>query len=85
MLYLQNTYFCRAEDLLDVTEKESRLRTHIPFPKNVRLACQTYVKGDNVKVHRMVRDEKDIELSIKEYTLTDLEHTGQENESGLFF
>jgi len=73
------------ENLSAFTPKEEAIHKHIPFPPNVRLACQTYVKGENVQVHRMIRDETDIQFYIKEDTATDLEYTGEEKEMALFF
>src|ERR1700692_59728 len=40
--------------------KESFLKNQMHFPPNVRLACQTRVTGDNVKLRRIIQDEKDI-------------------------
>ena len=73
------------EHLSLYTDKETALRQKIPFPKNVRLACQCYVTANGVKVHRIIRDEIDISMYIKEDTLTDLEYTGEEKELALFF
>jgi adenylate cyclase len=73
------------ENLSLYTDKEIALRQKIPFPKNVRLACQCYVTGNGVRVHRIIRDEIDISMYIKEDTLTDLEYTGEEKELALFF
>jgi adenylate cyclase len=73
------------ENLTELTQREADIHKRIPFPPNVRLACQTYVKGENVQVHRMIRDETDIQFYIKEDTATDLEYTGEEKEMALFF
>jgi adenylate cyclase len=74
-----------GENLSAFTQKEAELRERIPFPPSVRLACQTYVKGENVQVHRMIRDETDIQFYIKDDTATDIEYTGLEKEMALFF
>jgi adenylate cyclase len=74
-----------GENLSAFTQKEVDIHKHIPFPPNVRLACQTYVRGENVQVHRMIRDETDIQFYIKEDTAIDLEYTGEEKEMALFF
>jgi adenylate cyclase len=74
-----------AEHLKGETESESQLRKRIPIPANVRLACQTYIKGENVKVRRLIRDETDIEMYVKEDKYTDSEHIGEEQELALFF
>ncbi len=73
------------ENLSAFSDKEIALRQKIPFPKNVRLACQCYVTGHGARVHRIIRDEIDISMYIKEDTLTDLEYTGEEKELALFF
>jgi adenylate cyclase len=73
------------ESLSPLTEKEKELRTRVPFPPQVRLACLAFVKGNDVKVHRMIRDETDIRFYIKEDTAADTEYIGQEKELALFF
>lgn len=73
------------ENITELTPKEVAIRKQVSFPPNVRLACQTYVKGENVQVHRMIRDEADIQFYIKEDTATDLEYMGEEREMALFF
>jgi len=73
------------ENLSAYTQKEAALRQKMPFPRNMRLACQCYVTGDGVRVHRMIRDEVDIQMYIKEDTLPDLEYIGEEKELALFF
>jgi adenylate cyclase len=74
-----------CENMQAMSEKERRLRKRVPFPDNVRLACQSYVNGESVKVQRMIRDEMDIEFYIKGDTAADLEFIGQERELALFF
>jgi adenylate cyclase len=74
-----------AEQLSPVNEKEKNLRKRIRFPDDVRLACQAYVRGEGVKVHRMIRDETDIRLYIKEDTLADTSYIGEERKLALFF
>jgi adenylate cyclase len=73
------------ENLTGQNDKERALKKRIPFPENVRLACQTFVIGENVQVHRMIREEIDVKLYIVEDTLTNLEHIGEEKELALFF
>jgi adenylate cyclase len=73
------------EFLSPCNEKEKQLRTTIPFPSNVRLACQTFVTGSPVKVHRIIRDETDIHLYIDGDTATDVQNIGAEMELALFF
>src|SRR5215204_3486982 len=66
-------------------ENELALRHRIPMSHDVRLACQTYVKGSGVKAHRMIRDEADIRMYISKDTVTDLSYIGEERELALFF
>jgi adenylate cyclase len=73
------------EFLSPINEKEKQLRQTIPLPPDVRLACQTFVNGSPVKVHRIIRDETDIQLYIEEDTKTDLRNIGEERELALFF
>lgn len=73
------------EHLAVPTNKESDLQKTIPFSTNMRLACQTFVTGNGVQVHRMIRDETDIPFYIKEDLLNDLNHTGSQIELALFF
>lgn len=73
------------EFLTPCNEKEMLLRTTMHLPSNVRLACQTYVKGSPVHVHRIIRDETDIHLYIDEDTQADVQNIGEEKELALFF
>lgn len=73
------------ENLSSYSDKETALRQKLPFPKNIRLACQCYITGEGVKVHRLIRDEIDVSIYIKGDTSTDPEYTGEEKELALFF
>ena len=73
------------DQLSSVNEKEAALRKELPFPENVRLACQTYVIGQPVTVHRIIRDETDIAMYIEEDWRPDQQHIGEEKELALFF
>jgi adenylate cyclase len=73
------------QNLSPFNDKEVALRKKAPFPPNVRLACQAFVTGNSVQVHRIIRDETDIRMYLKDDTLNDVEHTGQEQELALFF
>ena len=73
------------EFLTPVSEKEQAMRSKIPFAPDVRLACQTYIKGTPVALHRIIRDETDIRIYIDEEPSDDLMHTGHERELALFF
>jgi adenylate cyclase len=73
------------QHLTPYTEKEKLLREKMRIPPNVRLACQTFVIGSPVLVHRIIRDETDIKLYIKEDTKSDLQNIGEERDLALFF
>lgn len=69
--------------LTPYTKAEARLRKSIPLEENVRLACQTYVNGNSVKLHRIIRDESDRLL----YTSGKRgnQEMGEERDLALFF
>ena len=73
------------QNLTPHTEKEKRLRERMRIPQNVRLACQTFVIGSPVLLHRIIRDETDIKLYIKEDTKSVLQNIGEERDLALFF
>lgn len=75
-----------AEYLTPFNQKESALRARIPMPSNVRLACQTFVTGSPVHLHRIIRDEDDIRMYVEDELLgTTAEQLGAERELALFF
>lgn len=74
-----------AEFLSPLSKKEKLLRKSIPLPPDVRLACQTYIKGSPVFVHRIIRDEADMHLYVNEDITADLQNIGAEKELALFF
>lgn len=74
-----------AEFLTPINSKEAALRRKIPFPHDVRLACQTFIIGPRVKLHRMIRDEDDIGIYITNDPKDDLVNIGEERELALFF
>jgi adenylate cyclase len=73
------------EHITQQTEAEKALQKILFFPPNVRLACQSYVQGSPIHVHRIIRDETDIHLYIDENTQSDLQNIGEEKELALFF
>jgi adenylate cyclase len=73
------------QNLSIFNDNEVAIRKKAPFPPNVRLACQAFVIGNSVQVHRIIRDETDIRMYLKDKTLNDIEHTGQEQELALLF
>lgn len=72
-------------NLTPFTEKEKQLRERLRIPQNVRLACQTFVVGSPVLLHRIIRDETDIKLYIKEDPKSVLQNIGEERDLALFF
>ena len=72
-------------NLTPYTEKEKLLRERLRIPENVRLACQTFVIGSPVLLHRIIRDETDIKLYIKEDPKSVLQNIGEERDLALFF
>jgi len=73
------------EHITPQTEAEKALQKILFFPPNVRLACQSYVKGSPIHVHRIIRDETDIHLYIDGDTSADLQNIGEEKELALLF
>jgi adenylate cyclase len=73
-----------AENLSAVNEKEAALREQLHFPKNTRLACQTYVEKGSVGVHRIIRDLSDITLYVGKGE-SGFDDLGEEKELVLFF
>ena len=64
---------------------ELKLRERKKFPGNVRLACQTKVTGNGVKVQRIIRDETDLELYVNGSHCENLQTVGEEKSMALFF
>ena len=71
------------EHLSHPSEKEKLLKQTIPFPSNVRLACQTFITGNPVQLHRIIRDETDLRIYIKQGQGLGL--AAYEKELALFF
>jgi adenylate cyclase len=71
------------EYLTPFTEEETLLRRTIPLPDDVRLACQTFVTGSPVKLHRIIRDESDLLLYTEDIDISN--QMGEEKELGAFF
>ena len=74
-----------GEQLSQPNEKEQSLKNRMQFPPNIRLACQTYVTGEPVKIIRVIRDESDIEMYIGAEAGLDTQQIGEEKEMTLFF
>ncbi|QHT66962.1 adenylate/guanylate cyclase domain-containing protein [Rhodocytophaga rosea] len=74
-----------AHALSPPNEKEKMLSDQMRFPPNVRLACQTRVKGKDVKVSRIIRDKSDISLYVGSNAGESTQQIGEEKELALFF
>ena len=75
-----------GEEQLSIPNKaELKLRGQKKFPENVRLACQTNVNGDGVKVQRIIRDETDLDLYVYGNHCENLQTVGDEKAMVLFF
>jgi adenylate cyclase len=73
------------ESLSLPNKKEGTLRQQMHFPSEVRLACQTYVKGEGVKLTRIIRDESDIQLYVGSEAAVYTQNMGKEKELAVFF
>lgn len=73
------------ENLSEINEKERALRKRILLPKNVRLACQTYVTGEPVLLKRIIRDRTDVHLYVHKIDEEETQKIGEEKELALFF
>ncbi len=74
-----------GEWLTPPNEKENLLKNQMRFPPNIRLACQTYVSGEPVKLRRIIQDETDIDLYVGSAAGTSTQQSGEEKELVLFF
>jgi adenylate cyclase len=73
------------ENLSEINEKERALRKRILLPKNVRLACQTYITGEPVLLKRIIRDRTDVHLYVHKIDEEETQKIGEEKELALFF
>jgi len=67
------------------SQNENFLKTQMHFPPNVRLACQTQVTGEPVKVRRIIQDETDIGLYVGSAAGDSTQQLGEEMEMALLF
>jgi len=65
-------------------EKEKKLSGQLGFPQNIRLACQTRLKGD-IAIRRLVVDDLDIEIILKQIGDTSGTKLGHEKELAILF
>ena len=73
------------DKLTPPNEKENLLKNQMLFSGNIRLACQTHVKGQGVKLTRIIRDEADIDLYVGSDAAGFTENLGTEKEVATFF
>lgn len=74
-----------AENLSPVNEAEKELRSTVNLPSNIRLACQTYVTGEPVVVRRIILDETDLSVYIKDEIRNDFKQLGEKKQLVMFF
>ena len=74
-----------GEHLSHPNKAEQNLRMKKKFPENVRLACQTKVISNDVKIQRIIRDETDLDLYIYGNHCENLQTVGDEKPMALFF
>lgn len=72
------------ENLSEVNTAEKNVQKYFELPKNVRLACQTYVKSGSVKIKRIMNDESDYPLYLRNKIIKD-ENVGKEIRLCLLF
>lgn len=74
-----------TEFLSPRNEAELTLAKKMGFPRGVRLACQTQVSGGPVRLHRLVRDQIDLELFVGPGGDEATRSLGEERKLALFF
>jgi adenylate cyclase len=65
-------------------EKEKQLADQLGFPKNIRLACQTKIRG-NIAIRRLVVDDLDREIILKQLGDGSGTKLGQEKDLAILF
>jgi len=74
-----------GEHLSPPNKAELNLRGKKKFPQNVRLACQTIVIGNDVKIQRIIKDETDLNLYVYGSDCENIQTVGDEKAMALFF
>lgn len=74
-----------GEHLSHPNKAEQNLRMKKKFPENIRLACQTKVTSNDVKIQRIIRDETDLDLYVYGNHCENLQTVGEEKQMALFF
>jgi adenylate cyclase len=65
-------------------EKEKRLAEKLGFPPNIRLACQTKIRG-NITIRRPVVDDVDVAIILKQFGNAPGTKLGQEKDLAILF
>ena len=74
-----------GEHLSHPNKAELSLRMKKKFPENVRLACQTKVMNNGVKIQRIIRDETDLDIYVYGNDSENLQTVGDEKPMALLF
>lgn len=72
------------ENLSPINTAETKLREFFQLPANVRLACQTYVEKGNVSIQRIMNDDSDYPIYLRNKIVKD-EVVGKELRLCLLF
>lgn len=73
------------DHLTPPTNYEIAIKQVKKFPDNVRLACQSCVKGEGVEIQRLIRDETDRYIFIDGKEESTIGETGERLKLALFF
>ncbi|NEM97728.1 adenylate/guanylate cyclase domain-containing protein [Pontibacter burrus] len=73
------------EQITPPTSYERVIKNVKKFPDNVRLACQSKVNGEGVKVQRLIRDETDRYIFINDSEASTTRVMGERRKLALFF
>ncbi|GEO03704.1 hypothetical protein AAE02nite_13680 [Adhaeribacter aerolatus] len=73
------------EKLTPATIYEQAIKRVKKFPDNVRLACQSYVRGEGIEIHRLIRDETDRYIFIDSNEVDTKTVMGEQRKLALFF
>lgn len=73
------------DQLTPVSPAEQRLRTIVPFPPKIRLACQTSVTGPGVKVQRIKVEKTGLSWNVKQQINDVQQKLGEKRQLALFF
>ena len=76
---MEGLHNCRPRN-----EKEAALTSKMEFPPNIRLACQTKIRG-NISIRRPVMDDLDIEIILKQFDNSPGTKLGQEKALAILF